>query len=832
MATGLIGALRITLGIDASDFEKGTSKAKAEMRGFQRDFARMGKQWQNLGRDMMQWVTLPVLAAGAGVIKMAGDFETSMNQVRIATGATAAEFAAMRDLAQDIGAKTTKSATESAAAMEMLAKAGMRTTDIINGGARAAVALSEASGGSLEQSAAAITDTFTQFDKSTKDLPTIINRITGAVNESKFSFDDFALGMGQAGGVAGAAGVSFEEFTTTLAATSSMFHSGSDAGTSLKTFLNFLIPKSKEAAAAMKQFGLDFFDANGQMKDMADIAEMLQQQLGHLSEEDRNATIHAIFGTDAMRTAIGLMKMGREGFEEMNARITATDASAQAAERMKGFNAEMERLKGALENLAIAIADSGMLEAMTNLINSIAGWIDWLAKLNPELLKWITILAGVAAAIGPLLFVFGSFIKAVGMALPLLAKLGPLIQVLGAAFAYLAPVIVGVAKVLIAGLLAHPVLLGAAALIAGIYLAWKHWDKIGPIVMNMVNAVKTWLVDKFGGFIRFHINLIQSVGDKFKWLYDVVVGHSYVPDMVAGIGAEMAKLQKNMVEPAQKGADAVKQAFQQLQQDVLSLMQRLFPEDARYLQFIQELELIDKAAKKLGWTLEQTEAAVRALRDEYAKDVFGENEKPDWLTSDEDLVKEDNADIIRDIEKQTDISLEKIRKANTNTTTQMIQEWANMARNVIGSLRGMVQSIKSGDIWGAIEQFLDLVIDVIQMLSRAGAFGQGAGGSGSSSPPPEGFAGGGSFTVGGSGGVDSQLVRFRATPGEKVRITKGERENQGGLVVWVRKGEMFDAHVERVARPMAEDAMVRGATGGAAMAAHQNRRARRGALVR
>lgn len=41
------------------------------------------------------------------------------------------------------------------------------------------------------------------------------------------------------------------------------------------------------------------------------------------------------------------------------------------------------------------------------------------------------------------------------------------------------------------------------------------------------------------------------------------------------------------------------------------------------------------------------------------------------------------------------------------------------------------------------------------------------------------FAGGGSFRVGGSGAIDSQLVRFRASPGEMVNISHGN-DNGGG----------------------------------------------------
>ena len=46
-----------------------------------------------------------------------------------------------------------------------------------------------------------------------------------------------------------------------------------------------------------------------------------------------------------------------------------------------------------------------------------------------------------------------------------------------------------------------------------------------------------------------------------------------------------------------------------------------------------------------------------------------------------------------------------------------------------------------------------------------------------------GFKDGGQFTVGGAGGVDSQLVAFRATPGEMVDIrTPGNDNSQSGSI--------------------------------------------------
>ena len=69
-----------------------------------------------------------------------------------------------------------------------------------------------------------------------------------------------------------------------------------------------------------------------------------------------------------------------------------------------------------------------------------------------------------------------------------------------------------------------------------------------------------------------------------------------------------------------------------------------------------------------------------------------------------------------------------------------------------------------------------------------------------------GFKTGGSFKVGGSGGADSQLMQFRATPGEMVNIRKPGQDAGGGMVVYVNPSPYFDVQVERVAAPMAVQA--------------------------
>ncbi len=56
------------------------------------------------------------------------------------------------------------------------------------------------------------------------------------------------------------------------------------------------------------------------------------------------------------------------------------------------------------------------------------------------------------------------------------------------------------------------------------------------------------------------------------------------------------------------------------------------------------------------------------------------------------------------------------------------------------------------------------------MIPSGGGGMSGGGNSGPGGTPPVGFAEGGSFTVSGQGGTDSQLVQFMATPGEQVTV--------------------------------------------------------------
>jgi len=364
------GIRRLTRDLD--DLDAGTRRAGS---GFSALGGAISVALGGAALMAVQAIGSAVVGFAAGTITAAADFEAQMSGIQAVLSPTRDEMEALRQTALDLGSSTAFSASEAAAGIEMLARNGLSATEILDGAAAAALALAAATGTDLSTAADVATDVMAIFGIAAADMGVAINGITGVTVASKFTIDDFRLALAQAGGVASAMGVEFDDFNTVIAGISPLFASGSDAGTSFKTLLQRLVPGSKAAERAMRDLGIitadgsnRFFDAAGNLRGMDEIAGILQESLSGLSEEQRNAALATIFGTDAMRAAVGLARLGADGFRELQTQIGQVDANQQAATRLQNFNGALEQVRGAVETLQITIG-SLLLPVLTRFLN-------------------------------------------------------------------------------------------------------------------------------------------------------------------------------------------------------------------------------------------------------------------------------------------------------------------------------------------------------------------------------------------------------------------------------------------------------------------------------
>jgi hypothetical protein len=78
---------------------------------------------------------------------------------------------------------------------------------------------------------------------------------------------------------------------------------------------------------------------------------------------------------------------------------------------------------------------------------------------------------------------------------------------------------------------------------------------------QLFEGVKTWIVDKFNAIVEQIRQKVGMVTGFFKDMYMKVVGGSFVPDMVNGIGHWFGQLTNNMVNPTASATGAVTSLF-------------------------------------------------------------------------------------------------------------------------------------------------------------------------------------------------------------------------------------------------------------------------------
>jgi hypothetical protein len=230
---------------DITQFRAQMAQAGESVRGAANEMTSASKEGVNFRKGLTQLGDTAgkvglVAAAGLGVfIFKAAKFDQAMSRVDAATHETASNMDKMRDAAIQAGAKTQFSATEAADAITALAKAGVKTRDILGENGGLAGALSLAAAGELDVATAAedIATALTQFQLKGKAAVHVSDLLAAAAGKAQGEVSDMAVALKYAGVPAANLGVSIEQTTGTIALFAKSGIIGEQAGTSLRGML-------------------------------------------------------------------------------------------------------------------------------------------------------------------------------------------------------------------------------------------------------------------------------------------------------------------------------------------------------------------------------------------------------------------------------------------------------------------------------------------------------------------------------------------------------------------------------------------------------------------
>lgn len=447
MASYNLGTASGRIVIDGSAAQAGFQVASTAARAFYDAVEERVQAVDRLGTKLIAVGTAGVGGFGVAV-KTASAFEAQLDAVEAVSGATATQMDAIREKALQLGKDTAYSASESAAAFEILIKAGVSVDDVINGAAEATVNLAAASGVDMTQAAEVAANALNVFNLEGKDMAGVADLIAGASNASAIDVTDFAYSLSSGGAVAHLAGLDFKDLAVAIAEMGQAGIKGSDAGTSLKTFLTNLIPTTKAQINEFQRLGLmtadyaaatqflaqkgikpldnsilgvseafqkyievtggakvgtaanrdaaeklaiaqgglnnEFFDAKGEVKDLAAIQQVLQDATKGMTKEQKLASLELLFGSDAIRAAAVLSEEGAAGYNKMAEAMGKVTAADVAKTRLSNLSGAVEQLKGALETVRITIGSyflpiltkmTNGLTAVVNVFNNAPKWV-------------------------------------------------------------------------------------------------------------------------------------------------------------------------------------------------------------------------------------------------------------------------------------------------------------------------------------------------------------------------------------------------------------------------------------------------------------------------
>jgi len=724
--SAVVGALRVTIGIDTAAFEAGLNKLEKQLR-------QVGKRMQVVGKTLSVGLTAPLTVAGTAGIRFAADFEEAMSRARAVLRPTETEFKALSDLALELGRTTKFTAAEAADGIEMLARNGLNAAQILNGAAEATLNLASAAGAELAPAADVMTDLMVNFGIQGEALAAAVDNIAGTLVNSKMAWDDYAAAIGQAAGVAGPMGMSLEDMNAALAATAASFKSGEENGTSFKGMLLRLAPSEKKAQQLIKQLGLEFFDASGRLKGLADIAEELRVKLGDLTKESQLEVLGALFGQRTIRTAIRLMEEGREGIERLKASIADVRAAEMAQARLDNLNGALLMLKSAVEGLAIAIANSGLLQWLRDLVDWLTEVVRSLVETDPAILKLASVLGMVAAALGPVILAMGLFAAA--------------ISAIGVPAAAITAAIVGISATVAA-----------------------FWQEIKTAALRVEEAFRAmyysatrWLAENLKPLLDLVRWAARQLGIELKGLFGEITTEEIAK--LGEQGGPLGVLRNHMRETAKASQEAARDTIQpwitatsQLKEDISGL-RRFDPGAAEAFDEMkakaeQVFEATRTAAERLQMELVELHQLFKAGlidADTYARAIAQAEDRFTGMSDRMDAIGRSLADVFSDAimgaRKLSDGLRDVLQWLGRMMLNRAFMQLFVGEGGPPGTTGGLLGKIFSG-IFGSAMKFAD----------------------------------GGSFTVGGPGGIDSKLVAFRATPGERVTISK-KGEEDGGLAI-------------------------------------------------
>lgn len=395
-----------------------------------KDIESTGSKISSVGLGLTAGITLPFVAFGKSAVAASGNYDQSLRLIESTMGE--AKFAAgdLTQAMEDAAEKSVYTLQETADAALAFARAGFdaqeaadmltpalslaagTATDIgdVTSGMTAAMKTFSDEGVTASEVADILATAQAQAATDTNQLFEAISTVGPMFNSFGWSIKDLAV----ATDIFGEAGIS-----------------GSEGATALKTSLMRMADK----ADVLSSMGADIFDANGNLRSMVEVQEELHNAFGTLNNDTETlAMLDDIFGKNQGSKMLAFMNAAPEtvkGFRDALDDCTGT-ADNMANSMMSGPGGAIEQLSSTFDVFQKKVGDTlqvvvqPFVQKLTELLTTFNHMSD---EQQANIVKWV----GIAAAVGPVIVIFGKAVSMVGKGVQMFNKIGIAVKAAGGA---------------------------------------------------------------------------------------------------------------------------------------------------------------------------------------------------------------------------------------------------------------------------------------------------------------------------------------------------------------------------------------------------------------
>ena len=468
----------ITIPISYRSDPKGLRQAERDLKGFA----------SGIGKSIGA-ATAVVAGIGVASVKAFADFDAAMNQsIAIMGNVSDTLRGDMSDAAREVAKTTTFSAEQAAESYFFLASAGLDAEASI--GALPVVA-NFAQAGMFDMATATdlLTDAQSALGLTSEDTAENLENMAGLgdvlvkantlANASVAQFSE-AL-TNKAAASMRSLNMETEEGVAVLAVFADQGIKGSEAGTTFNATIRGLTQGVQKNAEEFAEMGIEVFNAQGEMNNMADIIGDMEGALDGMSVEQQRATLAQLgFTEETLNGALALVS-NSEKIREYEASLRDAGGTAEdvAGKQLQTFSAQLGILGDFVTDVGISIGEE-LGPVMEDLVDQLKPVVEEIgAALIPAFKALTPSIALIAGALPGL-------ITALIPILPVMVDIAAVVLELGM---QLLPIFLNVVNLLLPGISALTSFMVAnseavaisAIVIGGLVLAFQAFNTIARI---------------------------------------------------------------------------------------------------------------------------------------------------------------------------------------------------------------------------------------------------------------------------------------------------------------------------------------------------------------